>query len=208
MIQTTTLIRILQSELPWSPINERGTQITAFDKGLLSKILSFDSDVYDLVTEKIFLGETLSEPKHDKDFKKIFIARNLQKQIQTQTFDAFCLRCASCFMKHRKFLDQVYMHFDKFISGATIQGKTDKSSTTTRHRQSESELPQNETSISLDLNEMLYADKTLFYNTLSENDGGSETKGESYSPDALKQMYNLLEPILKDFDKQCFLRVW
>ena len=90
---TTTIYNIIQSELIKRGYNEfvdHDGNLVFFndDHQFMTKILSFDNDVSEIVDD-LFNGNVLDDPVHDDHFKRNFFYRFINRQINRQTIEAF-----------------------------------------------------------------------------------------------------------------------
>lgn len=187
-----------------------GNKIVAFDEdySIIKMIMNFDKNVQEIINRRIFLGESLDNEEHDKEFKKIFLLRFMTRQIQQQTIEAHAVKVTSCFMKHRKTLEYYFREYEKMLEG-------DYSSSTNRENEGEtglrlavSTLPQSELNLNLDDQGLSYADSNTIQKTRAKDEGLSTTKGSSFSVDPFMKLSNFLEPILREFDKVGFLHIF
>lgn len=134
---TTTLYKIIQSELFKQGFNreivdDKGNLIY-FDSEYknMTKIMKFDDDVKKIV-DSLFMN-SLEVDEHDRHFKKSFMFRFLNRQINKQTVESFKFDLISTFMTYEDYINTIYKDSEKYI-----------------HRLSESESNSNATSHSTD----------------------------------------------------------
>lgn len=233
---TTTLFKVIQSELikkghsefesetPPTDIFPFG-KFSFFDKNyqFTERILNFEKDVKDIV-EYFFHGYSLEVKEHDTHFKKMFLMRFVNRQINRQTLESFKFELINVFLANQKYINRVYQDSEKFILQQTI-GNTDntqdnkgKSNTIsqTDNREAFADLPQDY--VNLDVNNttmQVASDNTISRNkqtSNSENEanttGNTKALNQSYSLDELIKSSKLLENIMKTFDRKCFLQIW
>ena len=210
---TTTYDYILKHEL----INKYkynefvdGNEIIAFndDKSIVRLILTFDPRIETILNEKMFLGEKLSNPIYDREFKKMFLTRFWTRQIQQQTLENHAGRLTSVFMKHRKFIETYFEKFDDMLSARSLSDSTNKQDSETDHRGMEQTLPQDQINMDLSDDFLEYADRNHIQKTRTKVDDTSDRESVSFSPDNLLKLQNILEPIFEDFDRRCFLQIF
>lgn len=212
MTVTATLNDFIESELVKQGFSEttNGKELVFFDTNfaLSKKILSFDTDVQKIVNDYFFLGHTLDNSDNDKHFKKGFMSRFLNREINRQTFEAFSIQVVYTFMTTEDYVNRIYTDLDKYLANTQINKQENDSSNTTDNRSAFSELPQN--NVHLDVNDTVMT--TANDNTISRNkqtnNGKSNGETTNYRLEELFKVNGLLESIYTKFDENCFLQVW
>lgn len=228
MMRTTTLFNFIQSELIKKGFNEfvdKDGNLVFFDSDhqFMSKILSYDEDISKIVDE-IFNGMNLDDPFHDEHFKKYFLYRFINRQINKQTIEAFKLELLSVFMSNQKYINMVYNDLEDYIHQKNISNseneqknsQVNSGSSTSDNRSAFADLPQSTPNLDVNNTSISYAtDNTISRNKqtnqqetegLTTNESNSENK--SYSLDELFKSNGVLENILNIFDIKCFLQIW
>jgi len=124
---TTTLFKIIQSELIKVGRNEfEGTekQTSLFDFGTFdffkndlqftSKLFSYDDDIK-LIVNWLFNNFSLDDPEHDEHFKKMFIYKFVNRQIQKQTIESFKYDLAYVFLSKKDYINRIYKDGEKYL---------------------------------------------------------------------------------------------
>lgn len=233
---TTTLYKFIQSELIKTGKNEfdNGKKATdTFPFGdfiyydskyqFTEKVLNFDSDVQKIV-EYLFHGYALDVPYHDEHFKKTFLMRFINRQINRQTIEAFKFELINTFLTYEEYINRVYRDSEMYINQKKVDTGTNNASNkgTTKNtnlndvRSAFVDLPQDEVNINVDSVAVKYAsDNTISRSRTksdSENDsitkGTTTNQGTSYDLDVLVKSSRLFEDIMKKFDAKCFLQFW
>lgn len=225
---TTTIYNFIQSELIKRGYNEfvdHDGNLVFFDDDhqFMTKILSFDDDVSEIVDD-LFNGMGLEDREYDLHFKKTFLYRFINRQINRQTIESFKLEMLSTFLMNQDYINRVYSDLDEYITqkqtNESENEQTNKQvndgSSTTDNRSAFADLPQSSTNLDVNNTVMQYpSDNTISRNKQtnnSETDG--ETKGKnkgenrSFQLDELFKTNGLLEQIFNTFDVKCFLQVW
>lgn len=90
---TSTLMEIITSELQNKGHNEFvNNGLLSFnnqDYAFIQKVLRFDDDVEEIVTNQLFKGFRFNDKKVDKYFKQAFLTRFMEREIGRQTVEAF-----------------------------------------------------------------------------------------------------------------------
>ena len=225
---TTTIYNIIQSELikrGYNEIVDENDNLVFFDEDhqFMTKILSFDDDVSEIVDD-LFNGMGLEDKEYDLHFKKTFLYRFINRQINRQTIESFKLEMLSTFLMNQDYINRVYSDLDEYITqkqtneneNEQTNKQVNDGSSTTDNRSAFADLPQSSTNLDVNNTVMQYpSDNTISRNKQtnnSETDG--ETKGKnkgenrSYQLDELFKTNGLLEQIFNTFDEKCFLQVW
>lgn len=225
---TTTLYNVIRSELIKEGFNEfvdDAGNLTIFNEEsqFITKILKYDDDIKKIVN-KLFTDQSLNDSENDEHFKRTFLVRFLNRQINYQTVESFKVSLLSTFLTNERFINIVYDDLDKYINQSQINENTNKQtneqrtdgSTTADNRQAYSQLPQN--NVQLDVNSTIMEsanDNTISRNKqVNQQENTGETTGESRSENKSYQLNELLkssqimENIFNEFDRKCFLQVW
>ena len=141
---TTTLNEYINGELMRMDKDEfiNNGKLTIFDEEFqfIQKIIKFDDDVYKIVNEKIFKNLKFEDEKVDKHFKKSFITRFLDREINRQTIEAFTSQVVYITLTHEEYIKTVFgSEFYKYIEqhvdfnndyvGNTIENSTEHGET-------------------------------------------------------------------------------
>lgn len=225
---TVTLFDYLQSELTKQDFNEfidTDGNLVLFDEEFqfMTKILAYDTDVEKIVN-RLFNGISLKKHEHDQHFKKMFLYRFLNRQINKQTIESFKVELFSTFLMNQNYINLVYSDLELFImntqsnkSNHTQNNEQDSDgSTTSDNRQAYAQLPQNNVQLDVDSTVMDSAsDNTISRNkqinkqkNIGSTTGITETENKAYQMDNLFKSSGIMEDILKRFDRKCFLQVW
>ena len=193
------------------------------DSQFITKIMNYDDDTKKVI-DNLFHGFQLKDIEHDTHFKKTFIFKFLNREINRQTIEAFKLQLMMTCLTQEHYMNIIYTDMERFITSSSVttsdslqknDQKTDGESIA-NNRQAYAELPQNNVNIDLNDDTMTSAND----NTISKNnqltqqhvDGETETSSNSetkqYQLETLFQSSGILENLLTIFDRKCFLQVW
>lgn len=227
-MRTITLYKFIQSELIKTGLNEftdKEGNLIYFDEEsqFISKILAYDDDIKTILN-KLFNGVSLTKREHDEHFKKVFLYRFLNREINRQTIESFKVQLMMSFLTHEQFLNIIYEDMELFITQANVsssdsnQENSQETDGTTigSNRQAYAELPQNNVNIDLNDDVMMSAnDNTIGKNKQmnqqtveGETVSSTNSESKSYQFDELFKSNGLLETVLDIFDRKCFLQVW
>lgn len=142
---TTTINEYINSELEKTGQNEfidKDGNLVFFDEEFqfIQKILKYDDDVHNIVTNKIFKGYKLSNDSVDRYFKKAFITRFLDREIGRQTIEAFSSQLLYVTLTHQEYIETVFgseyhKYFEQHVDyntdtvGNTIEQSTEHGET-------------------------------------------------------------------------------
>ena len=219
-MKTTTLFKLIQSELIKEGFNEfvdEDGNLIFFDSEhqFTSKILSYDEDIKNIVND-LFSNVQLDDQVFDEQFKKMFLYRFINRQINRQTVESFKMQLLYTFLNHQDFLNRLAKDLDQYLTNATEQEQINQQltdgTTTNDNRQAFASLPQ--TNVNIDVNDTNM--KSADDNTISRNkqknnqqtDGTTKGTSKAYQLDQLLKTNGLLDTILDDFDRKCFLQFW
>lgn len=175
---------------------------------IIHTILTFNTETYSIINERLFLSNGLDNLEHDYHFKKAFVTRFLNREIQQQTIESFMAQLIHVFTVNEHFINQVYENLDKYIVNQTETSQGDSGESLADSRNAFSELPQDE--VQLDVNDtvMNYAKENTISRNKQTNKKESETINKSYQLDQLLKTKNILNVLFDEFDKKCFLQTW
>lgn len=219
-MKTTTLFKIIQSELLKKGLNEfvdEDGNLIFFESEyqFTSKILSYDEDIKKIMND-LFSNHQLDEQVFDDQFKKMFLYRFINRQINRQTVESFKMQLLYTFLNHQDFLNRLAKDLDQYLTNATEQEQINQQltdgTTTNDNRQAFASLPQ--TNVNIDVNDTNM--KSADDNTISRNkqknnqqtDGTTKGTSKAFQLDQLLKSNGLLDTIFDDFDRKCFLQFW
>lgn len=211
---TTTLEEIIKSEL----INNGHSEFLSKDKKdlvlfddnyqIIKKIMRYDDDVHQIVTDKFFIGEKLEDTKKDRDFKKHWLNRFYAKQIGHQTLERFAGNVLNVFYNNKHFLNEYYKNLDEYINALEQTTGATTGNRLSDNRLLESDLPQNEINLNVDDTVLNYGNLNRINRDRDTQDGTSESQSTKKDLALLEQSRHLMEEVLNDFERQCFLYIW
>lgn len=184
--------------------------ITFFDndQSFMKKSLTYDDDIHQMVNDKLFIGNTLSDADHDRHFKQMFFQRFHDRDINRQTIESFNLLLVSHFLVHKDFIERVYRDLDQFLAHTQTNEQSGDSRNDTQNRSAFSDLPGN--TVNLDVENSVMT--TASDNTVSLNKQTAENKSsglvKQYRLDELFKTNGILDSVLIDLDRACFLQTW
>ena len=110
---TTTLYNIIRHELINTGYNEfkdKDDTLLFFDKKhqVTGKILRIWRWYFRYYGNLFLMGMSLNHPVYDSHFKKAFLMRFVNRQINRQTVEAFMMQLGYVFLNHEDYLNRVY----------------------------------------------------------------------------------------------------
>lgn len=216
---TTTLFKYIQSELIKRGLNEfeKDGELILFDskQQFMNKIFTYDDDVASIMND-LFIQQSLNDLENDHHFKKLFLYRFVNRQINRQTIESFQLELANVFLSQADYINRIYEELEQYLTGASQSNQSTKQvndgQTTTDSRSAFSDLPQSSTNLDVDNTIMTAAsDNTVSRNKQTNqqaSDGTQSTHSKSYQLDQLLKTSGIMEQILNQFDRKCFLQIY
>src|SRR5699024_10399643 len=216
----TTLFKLIQSECLKEGYNEfvdEEGNLIFFDSDhqFTSKILSYDEDIKHIVND-LFSNHQLDDQVFDEQFKKMFLYRFINRQISRQTVESFKMQLLYTFLNHQDFLNRLAKDLDQYLKNETEQEQINQKLTdgTTINENQKAFASLHKTNVNIKLDDT--NKKSADYNTISRNkqknnqqtDGTTKGTSKAYQLDQLLKTNGLLDTILDDFDRKCFLQFW
>lgn len=204
---TTTIYEILESEFRKAGMNEFfDCKTDTID--LTGKSLSFMFAIQDytnpkviaVVNESLFGNVKLSDTKFDNYFKRAYINRFLDRQIMFQTLDLYRSKNISYFLTQKEFLDKLFADLDKYLQSNT----TGKSNNVHKYRSAFQDLPQSQVNLMLD-SDVMY---TATNNTVTNQSNETNSDSGQFNLDTLLKYRQIMEQILNEFDRKCFMQIY
>lgn len=216
---TTTLFKYIQSELIKRGLNEfeKDGELILFDskQQFMNKIFTYDDDVASIMND-LFIQQSLNDLENDHHFKRLFLYRFVNRQINRQTIESFQLELANVFLSQADYINRIYEELEQYLTGASQSNQSTKQvndgQTTTDSRSAFSDLPQSSTNLDVDNTIMTAAsDNTVSRNKQTNqqaSDGTQSTHSKNYQLDQLLKTSGIMEQILNQFDRKCFLQIY
>lgn len=210
---TVTMYEYLISELhklkisEYEDYKEDKIVFNDFKSSYVNKIMLYDSDVAKIMNDQIFLGFKLSNSSHDQDFKKMFLNRFMDNEINWQTTSKFSSKLRGLCFTYQLQINAFYENFDKYISGLSTSESKDNSLSDRQNRQAYAKLPQDILNLDVKNNIMHTADDNSIQITQDKTDGKKSQTNNDYKLENLLLSLEFLEEIMKKFKKTLFLGV-
>lgn len=204
------------------------------DDSFMDKIINYDEDVDDIVNLVFFNNNYLSNNEADIAFKYLWVSKFLNRQIKYQSLSLFSAKNTALFYQNANIILSYFKNFDKYLLNyseteqtSENNGQTDFISNNNRNdinnqNSITSTLPQTEINMDTNNDNLPFADNNII--TKGKNNSNSETKTKNINKGQgknrtnnlqydlnkliLYKKSNILDDILNDFDKECFLQIW
>lgn len=211
--KTATIYDLLESEIMKTGMNEyvdENGKLIFFDSeySIMSKILAYEDDIYQLITKKFFIGQGLEDVEKDKKFKKAFLHRFLHREINRQTIEAFATQVVYTFMANEDFINRIYSDLEQYLLGKTTSNQESSNTSTTDNRSAFSQLPQNNVHLDVDSTVMTTANDNTISRNKQATTQNQQNENSQYKLDELYKINGLIDMILDKFDIKCFLQTW
>lgn len=212
---TTTLYEYVESELKRQDDGSEflvDGRLNFYNDTYMARILNFDDDVYEKLTQQVFKGFKYQDEDVDREFKQTFMMDFLDREIGRQTVEAFAAQVLATTIKHREYIYFVFSELEKYMRGESYYENLDSSNNTSteEHREANATLPQNQVNINVDYDELDFADENKIWKDKNTDTKENNQSGQKmiYDPENLSRIYDMKERIFTEFDKQCFLQIW
>lgn len=213
MKTTTTIHDIVRSELMKSGKSEFFDNEGNFvfyndDFQFIKKMLRYDDDIHEIVTNTIYQGFTFDNSEVDRMIKKMFMARFLNREIGRQTLEAFSMELIYISLSSENYITNIFTRLEKFLTS-----EIESSSKTDGNDQSDtrtlfSSLPQNNVNLNVDDTILDYGDNNNIARSKNIRGGTSTNNQKSYNLENLLMTDGLIENYFLKIDKKCFLQTW
>lgn len=216
-IKTTTRIidivtSIFQNNCISDMENDCKNQITFFDENYsyFKKISNFNDDTYKLMNKHFFRDNVLKSEKADREIKKIFFNRFLNREIGRQTFEIFLTELVHILYLYDDVLSFYYDNIEKYIATQKITKNNNSNENIVNNRSIFSTLPQENLNLDVNNDYMQFGDN----NTISKTENLQKGEGENvlcdFDYNVIKNIINnnIVEKVINKIDKKCFLQVW
>ena len=205
-------MELIRSELQNEGLNEifNDGQITAFDDtfSFIKKVMNYDDDVQFIVTNRMFQGFTFQNSMLDDTFKKMFVNRFLDREIKFQTLETFSAMLLYTVLSQEKFIEQVFEHYEKYVTGESISKTDNDGEALSDTRQLQSDLPQNNVNLNVDDTVLDYGNQNTITRNKNTHDNQTETSSKQYQLSNVMELRNVWESVFSEIDRNCFLQVW
>ena len=251
---TTSIYELLASEAYKHGFNDflapDGMHLITYGDNLafINKLNAYDKDMQAWANSALFACHKLTSEGADAFFKKEFVTRFVNREIKYQTVDIWRIALTAEMIKYDQWLSATFDNFYKVYTnekdgkttGNLLANQTNTSNTDftgkattdttnqTRHRDLDATLPQNETSLSLDSDDVPYADNRKdskdksatrsvtdtknVTDTTADQNTKQDTTGTSldiaFDIETVGKIYKVYDPILKELDRKLFLQIW
>lgn len=192
--------------------NDCKNQITFFDDNYsyFKKISNFNDETYKLMNKYFFKDNVLKSEKADKEIKKIFFARFLNREIGRQTFEIFLTELVHILYLYDDVLSFYYDNIEKYIATQKITKNNNSNENIVNNRSIFSTLPQENLNLDVNNDYMQYGDNNTISKTENLQKGVGENVLSDFDYNVIKNIINnnIIEKIFNKIDKKCFLQVW
>lgn len=204
-------MEVIQSELRKKGMNElfHNGKIVAFDDdfAFIKKAMKYDADVHEVVTDFIFLGYEFSTSEIDKKFKKTFVNRFLNKQIEFQTIELFSATLLSIIFSYEDHIESIYSDMEKYFNAQSESETTNQGTSQSDSRYLASELPQNTINLNVDDTVLNYGNQNNISRNKNQDEGSSKTVSKQYNLESLLKAKTLIDDVFTEIERKCFYKI-
>lgn len=204
-------MEVIQSELQKKGMSElfQNGKIVAFDDdfAFIKKAMKYDEDVHEVVTDFIFLGYEFSTSEIDKKFKKTFVNRFLNKQIEFQTIELFSSTLLSIIFSYEEHIEGIYSDMEKYFNAQSESETTNQGTSQSDSRYLASELPQNNINLNVDDTVLNYGNQNNISRNKNQDEGTSKTVSKQYNLESLLKAKTLIDDVFTEIERKCFYKI-
>lgn len=184
-------------------------KIVAFDDNFafIKKAMKYDEDVHEVVTDFIFLGYEFSTSGIDKKFKKTFVNRFLNKQIEFQTIELFSSTLLSIIFTYEAHIESIYSDMEKYFNAQSESETTNQGTSQSDSRYLASELPQNNINLNVDDTVLNYGNQNNISRNKNKDEGSSKTVSKQYNLESLLKAKTLIDDVFTEIERKCFYKI-
>lgn len=215
MKTTTTVEEILRNEASkyqdWDDIfNNKSGQLIRYGgtDALIYQVAQYSEMVSDLCNHALFSGYKMADESADRFFKRMFVNRFLIREIGFQTVDIFRTRLLGLMLQYEQYIVNTYTSYDKLFRRHSESSTDQQSAAMNKDRYAHVSLPQNNVNIDLNNDIAEYADTNDLRNNSNDSNSNSKSISDSFGPEVLRQLENVYQRVLDDFDRKLFLGVF
>ena len=210
---TTSLSDIMQSELIKDGFDEmvdKEGNLVFYDDNFsfIQKVLRFEPEVEKVVTSRLFGGLTFESELVDKIIKRLFIVRFFDREIAQQTLEAFSLQVQRVSLTYETYINESILNISKYVLGQSETTSSGDSENENNRRSLNADLPQDNINMSLQNDVLNFATTNDISKDLSKGKNNNETITNRYDINNLLKSKNILNNVMDEYDKKCFLQRW
>src|SRR5699024_1198948 len=174
----------------------------------IQKVLRFEPEVEKVVTSRLFGGLTFESELVDKIIKRLFIVRFFDREIAQQTIEAFSLQVQRVSLTYETYINESILNISKYVLGQLETTSSGDSENENNRRSLNADLPQDNINMSLQNDVLNFATTNDISKDLSKGKNNNETITNRYDINNLLKSKNILNNIMDEYDKKCFLQRW
>ena len=159
-----------------------------------------------MLQDNLFYGT--SNINQRERFEREFLQRFINRVIKYQTVDLFATYLASFVSEYKELINYTYDKYDMLVLGQVDTVNNNNSTATNKTNSIYSNLPQNQINMSLDNDNLEYADDNTITKSRATNSGTDKSTSSAYDIDALNKISALKEQIFKDMDSLLFSQLY
>lgn len=163
--------------------------------------MRLEPDVKEIVTRMFFNGFEFENHDLDFWFKRIFVNRYYNRQIDFQTVETFASHVVSHTLMIEKELTFLYENFEKMAKAHSDSTNTQNTGRMAQARDANATLPQDQLNLSFDNMEMRSADDNQIHKSKEDSNSNSQTQTDNFDPAIFKQLQHLFDFYLTAYDQ-------
>lgn len=213
MKTTTSLLDIIEAKahrLGYNAIrDEKGYFRLADDNtSIMSQVARYTDFIKECTQDEIFGGYSFKDQSTDIFFKKMFLAKFLNREIKFQTLDLFREKLVYMMISNEQWFTNVYLHYNDMFNAQGLTGGTSEAHESDETRGANATLPQDNTGLDLGNDIVDYADNTLYNKHKQDQNGKTTSNQRNYNASVIEKLNNIYNRKLDEFDAELFLQIW
>ena len=212
MKTTTTLLDLITAQASIDGydafFNPETNQLRENGDSLLTQIAEYTPFIQNVTNKVIFSGFNLSDKSTDNFFKQVFLNRFVNREIKFQTVDLFRSKLVNLMLTNNQWFCDTFKNFDDMFNGVSRSSQNAGQDQSGESRTAMSTLPQDNTELSLDDDNVAYADNTDYNKNKNHQTSHQSNNSFVANPSVVKQLDNVFNKKLDEFDRQLFLQIW
>lgn len=211
-------------------INDGALTIYNPDFSFIQKIINYDEDVSHVTDNIIFKGFKLKDDTSDKKFKRLFVNRFLDREINRQTVEAFAAQVVYVALTHEDYLNIVFSDdLEMYLNNHSVstsnqltelisnmlqdmnvmRNSFDNRTSSVQDRQAETTLPQSDVSMNVDSDTLNYADNFAIQKT--KNDDNQYNQSNDFTDTNTQQNQNTsqnTDTLVKNYNVESLKQIY
>ena len=210
---TITLFDIIYSELQRNSLVKYFSDYTLNqvdfmfneENDIFIKILEYNENTYQLMSKYFFRNFTFLGDL-EKDFEKIFLNKFIYKSLNTQTWELSRARLYG-YVYSNKDVIKLILNNENLINEKSDYIQTGSNNSTNRSNNLNTSLPQSETNLNLNIDNLEYADDMSINKSKNDSNFSNSSISKKLNIDNISKIYDITNKFWNDIDKLIFSQI-